>query len=98
MFPRVAPQNDEIVPTLNGANVTIHIPAPGRVYVDDARVIAADNYASNGVVHIIDVRCAGLVGWVLITVCAAAHGTAYDRHVRYTAHPPRTLTCASPLT
>jgi uncharacterized surface protein with fasciclin (FAS1) repeats len=45
------------VPTLNGANVTVHVFEDRRgktVIVDDARVIAADNLASNGVVHIID--------------------------------------------
>jgi len=46
-------KNDEIVPTLQGGNVTIHI-AGRLVLVNDAHVIAADNFASNGVVHIID--------------------------------------------
>jgi transforming growth factor-beta-induced protein len=47
--------NGEVAPTLNGANLTFTIsPRGDRVFVNDAMVIKANNYASNGVVHIID--------------------------------------------
>jgi len=44
----------EIVPTLEGANITVHKDQRGAIFVDFAQVIAPNNEASNGVAHIID--------------------------------------------
>ena len=46
----------ESVPTVEGANITFHVFGGGRTIIvnDFAKVIAADNEASNGVAHIID--------------------------------------------
>jgi len=47
----------EVVPSLQGGNLTFRVIKDrrgARIFVDDAEVIAADNYATNGVVHIID--------------------------------------------
>ena len=44
----------EIVPTVEGKNLTIHKDPRGGIFVDYAQVIAANNEASNGVAHIID--------------------------------------------
>jgi len=45
--------NGEQVPTVEGANVTVHI-SGSSVYINQAQVIAANVFASNGVVHLID--------------------------------------------
>jgi transforming growth factor-beta-induced protein len=48
-------KNNEVLPTLDAPhNVTITIDRRGGVFVDYAQVIAANNMASNGVVHIVD--------------------------------------------
>jgi transforming growth factor-beta-induced protein len=44
----------ELVPTLEGANITVHKDPRGAIFVDFAQVIAPNNFASNGVAHIID--------------------------------------------
>lgn len=44
----------ELIPTLQGSNVTIHKDQRGAIFVDFAQVIAPNNEASNGVAHIID--------------------------------------------
>ncbi len=41
------------VKTVNGKEVTIHV-KDGSVYVDNAKVVATDVNASNGVIHVID--------------------------------------------
>lgn len=46
--------DNELVPTLNGANITVHKDQRGAIFVDFAQVIAPNNAASNGEVHIID--------------------------------------------
>lgn len=46
-------KDGEIIPTVEGKNVTAHI-LGNRVFINEAEVIAADNMASNGVAHIID--------------------------------------------
>ena len=51
--------NGESVPTLQGSNVTVRVvndPQGKLVLINDARVIAADNMASNGVVHVSSCR------------------------------------------
>merc|ERR1712087_309723 len=42
------------IPTLEGGSITITIEDDGTVKIDGAKVTLADNYASNGVVHVID--------------------------------------------
>jgi len=47
--------DNEIVPTLDsGYNITVHKDQRGAIFVDFAQVINPNNFASNGVVHIID--------------------------------------------
>jgi len=58
--PASALKNDEKIPTVEGADVTIFLPGRGRVVIEGgeprnfAEVIKADVRASNGIVHIID--------------------------------------------
>jgi len=42
------------IPTLEGSSIFITIEDDGTVKIDGANVISADNYASNGVIHVID--------------------------------------------
>lgn len=44
----------ELIPTLQGSNITVHKDQRGAIFVDFAQVIAPNNEASNGVAHIID--------------------------------------------
>jgi uncharacterized surface protein with fasciclin (FAS1) repeats len=46
--------NGEEIKTVEGKNVTVTITAAGSVYIDHARVIAANIEATNGVIHEID--------------------------------------------
>jgi len=47
--------DNEIVPTLDaGYNITVHKDQRGAIFVDFAQVIAPNNAASNGELHIID--------------------------------------------
>ena len=45
--------DDDRYTTLNGAKVKINFRNNGRIFVNDARIIDPDNFASNGVVHAI---------------------------------------------
>jgi uncharacterized surface protein with fasciclin (FAS1) repeats len=47
-------ENNTVLTTLNGANLTITIGEEGRVFVNNARVTIADVLVANGVVHVID--------------------------------------------
>lgn len=47
-------RDGEMIPTVNGANVTVHKDRRGAIFIDFAQVIAPNNEASNGVAHIID--------------------------------------------
>lgn len=47
-------KDGEVVPTVEGANVTVHIDQRAQVFIDYGMVVKADLAASNGVVHIID--------------------------------------------
>jgi uncharacterized surface protein with fasciclin (FAS1) repeats len=47
-------ENNTVLTTLNGANLTITIGEGGRVFVNNARVTIADVLVANGVVHVID--------------------------------------------
>ena len=45
-------KDGQMIPTLEKEDVTVHI-AGGVVSINNARVLAADNLATNGVVHIV---------------------------------------------
>jgi len=47
-------ENNTVLTTLNGANLTITIGDEGRIFVNNARVTIADVLVANGVVHVID--------------------------------------------
>lgn len=49
----VMKMNGQKVKTVNGKEITIRV-SDGKVYVDNAQVIATDVKASNGVIHVID--------------------------------------------
>ncbi|KAH7400866.1 FAS1 domain-containing protein [Phaeosphaeria sp. MPI-PUGE-AT-0046c] len=46
-------KNGTVVPTLNGANLTVTV-KNGSVFVNNAKVVMADVLVANGVVHVID--------------------------------------------
>jgi uncharacterized surface protein with fasciclin (FAS1) repeats len=45
--------NSSSLPTVNGKSLTVAI-RDGEVFINDARVLATDVTAANGVVHVID--------------------------------------------
>ncbi|XP_013415927.1 transforming growth factor-beta-induced protein ig-h3 [Lingula anatina] len=46
--------NGEMVPTVNGAKLTVNISSSAGVLINSARVVMADLSTTNGVVHVID--------------------------------------------
>lgn len=75
-------KNDEVITTAQGSNVTVHIYDDRRqtlIFVEDALVIAPNNEASNGVVHLID-----QVIFPRAAIAAAAEAATRDRRLRGT--------------